>query len=197
MRSFRSEVGCALAVLIVLCLAVTCVLASADLDGDVDYTDLVGFVSCLNGPGQTPASGCTASADLDSDADVDLLDCSVLQATFTGKRVRALIPEKRYTFDLIAMHDPESDGFDGDCTGCHVDRVDEVALDGVTPTAHSRMLNALGRADWLCVACHRGVDFVNQSSGGLRQQVSLAENACVECHNQDSSPEIPHFFVRP
>ena len=56
--------------------------ADLDRDGDVDVDDYTLFAACLNGPGSSPAGGCTVDADFDGDTDVDLGDFAVFQAQF-------------------------------------------------------------------------------------------------------------------
>lgn len=167
-----------------------------DHDRDVDLTDFVVFRNCLNGPHGLPAESCAADMDSDQDGDVDLRDVAVLQLQFTGGRVFAPLPSKHIGFDLIGIHDEASENYNGDCLGCHADRLHEVALDGVTPTAHSQMLRTFGGADWLCVACHSRLDFLTQSASNLREQVNMEEAGCVSCHNQDAAPGLPQFYVR-
>ncbi|UCG17214.1 MAG: lamin tail domain-containing protein [Phycisphaerales bacterium] len=58
-----------------------------DLDDDVDLTDLVKFIACMNGPDvSTPPGGCTLNefglADLQWDNDVDLGDFAEFQMVF-------------------------------------------------------------------------------------------------------------------
>lgn len=165
-----------------------------DGDGDVDLVDFGVLRSCWVGPDMPPSLGCSATADFDGDADVDLEDFSAFQTDFTGPRVRASIPAKHIDLELIGIHD---EAFKNEtCIVCHADRLNEVALDGVTPTAHSRMLRKFGGAAWLCLACHSRLDFLTQSASNLREQVDLEESACTSCHNQDAAPGVPQFYVR-
>jgi hypothetical protein len=167
-----------------------------DHDHDVDSIDFVVFRNCLNGPNRLPAEGCASDVDSDLDGDVDLFDFADLQQEFTGKRVPAALPGKHMGFDLIGIHDDASENYNGDCLGCHADRLYEVALDGVTPTAHSQMLHKFGGSDWLCAACHSRFDFLTQSASNLRKQVSLDETGCTSCHGQIAVPGAPQFYVR-
>ena len=179
-------------------LSVSWSAASRDLDGDgdVDLVDFSAMRSCWGGPNLPPAPGCAATADFDGDADVDLKDFSALQEDFTGKRVRASIPAKHIDLELIGIHDEESGNYNRDCLGCHADLLNEVALDGVTPTAHSQMIRAFGGADWLCLACHSRFDFLTQSASNLREQVDIEETGCTSCHGQHAAPGVPQFYVR-
>ena len=172
--------------------------ASRDLDGDgdVDLVDFGVLRSCWGGPDMPPSPGCAATADFDFDGDVDLKDFCALQTDFTGQRVRASIPAKYIDLELIGIHDEASENYNGDCLGCHADRLNEVALDGVTPTAHSRMLRQFGGAAWLCVACHSRLDFLTQSASNLREQVDMEETGCTSCHGQNAAPGVPQFYVR-
>lgn len=118
-----------------------------------------------------------------------------------GVKVPAALPAKSIGFELIAIHDPASGQYNGNCVGCHGARVNEVALDGVTPAAHSRMqFGFLGQGNERCVACHRNPpDFLSYSAGGLREPVNLerelrAESSCTSCHSGDGDLA---FYVRP
>ena len=53
-------------------------------DHTVGLSDHVSFVSCVTGPGQDFAPGCSC-ADATGDRDVDLADFAVFQTTFTGQ----------------------------------------------------------------------------------------------------------------
>ena len=196
-----SKLSVAVTGMAVLALAASGVAPSGDYDadGDVALGDYSYFETCLSlsGPGTDPQiQECIDAFDFGPDGDIDLADFGGFQVAFTGRRDPVIIPPKTLSFDQIGIHDFYSENFDDDCIGCHTDRLYEVALDGVTPTAHNQMLRVLGQAPWLCLSCHREVDFTSQSAANLRRQVSLEENACTACHNQDSSPDIPHFFVR-
>lgn len=59
--------------------------AKGDLndDGNVDLGDLSAFLDCLDGPDVAVEASC-ARADFDNDADADLKDIALLQATFQG-----------------------------------------------------------------------------------------------------------------
>ncbi len=177
---------------------------TGDYDGDgiVGLVDYAYLAECLlaSGPTVPPSSPeCVDTFDFDPladpDGDVDLRDVARFQNIFGWDGVQPPIRGKHLTYDNIAIHDPYSPGYDGDCIGCHGKRLHEVAMDGVTPTAHAQMLAVLGSAEWLCVACHRNVDFRSESGANVRKQVSLEENACTSCHD-GSSPEVPQFYVR-
>ena len=55
-----------------------------DGDGDVDLSDLEGFVSCLTGPAETIVWPLCSNHDADVDNDVDLRDFAGFQEAFTG-----------------------------------------------------------------------------------------------------------------
>lgn len=116
-------------------------------------------------------------------------------------KVLPSVPAKSIGFDLLAIHDPTSDQYDGNCIGCHGERTNEVALDGVTPAAHSVMqFQFLGQGNERCVSCHRKPpDFLSYSSGGLRELVNVerdlaAESSCTSCHSGGGNLA---FYVRP
>jgi hypothetical protein len=108
------------------------------------------------------------------------------------------LPGKTIEFDLIAIHDPDSDSFDANCTdaACHGDRHSELAMDGATPAAHGTMLTLFPEGNDRCFACHtNGPNFLTHSAGALRQQVDLEVGGCAlrPCHG----PSSPHpFYVR-
>ncbi len=111
------------------------------------------------------------------------------------------LPAKSIGFNLIAIHDPMSSQYNDNCIGCHGDRTNEVALDGVTPAAHSVMqFRFLGQGNERCLSCHRNLpDFLSYSAGGLREPVNVerdlaAESSCTSCHSDGGSLS---FYVRP
>jgi len=56
-----------------------------DNDGDIDLTDFAVFAYCLQGPGDTFATGhMCLEMDGDGDYDVDLADFALMQTIFTG-----------------------------------------------------------------------------------------------------------------
>jgi len=118
-------------------------------------------------------------------------------------KVVVSLPAKHIGLDLIGIHDPDSSQYNADCIGCHGDRTNEVALDGVTPAAHSTMLGAIAFADTpilvsfgegnaRCIACHGGrVDFLSFSGGKLREPVNTEH--CAHCHSTGNLK----FYQRP
>ena len=101
----------------------------------------------------------------------------------------ATIPAKEIELNLIGIHDSDSASFNGNCVGCHGDRTDEVALDGVTPTAHAKMLTLFGSENDRCVSCHDpGPDFFAYSAAALREQVDIT--SCSSCHGAGQSIEF-------
>ncbi len=109
------------------------------------------------------------------------------------------LPAKNIGYDLIGIHDPGSARYDGNCIGCHGDRTNEVALDGVTPAAHSTMqFGFLGTGNERCVSCHKSApDFLSYSAGGLGELVNVErdlalESSCTSCHSSGNLA----FYVR-
>ncbi len=109
------------------------------------------------------------------------------------------LPAKNIGYDLIGLHDPGSARYDANCIGCHGERTNEVALDGVTPAAHSTMqFGFLGEGNARCVSCHQNApDFLNHSAGGLRKLVNVerdlaADSSCTSCHSSGNLA----FYVR-
>lgn len=93
------------------------------------------------------------------------------------------------TWNLVAIHDKSSSGYNSDCISCHGDMSDETSLSSSVQAIHPRMCpyvyQAAGEAsntttNAVCAYCHVSVDFVGGSAGNLRKQVA-AEN-CISCH---------------
>jgi hypothetical protein len=105
----------------------------------------------------------------------------------------APLPSKTVSLDLVGIHDLYSQYYNGNCIGCHGDRATEVALDGRTPTAHSRMLSLFNRGNRRCVSCHGGADFLGYSNGGLREPVDMEATECFVCHGKGL---IPEFYAK-
>jgi hypothetical protein len=96
-------------------------------------------------------------------------------------------PSDSISLSLIGTHTPGSDDYDDDCIGCHGNRLNEVALDGKTPTAHATMKAAFGTGNARCLACHSGgTDFLSYSALGLRRQVDVV--SCLICHGVGDDP---------
>ncbi len=116
-------------------------------------------------------------------------------------KVTVGLPAKSIGLDLVGIHDSGSQYYNADCISCHGDRTNEVALDGVTPAAHSTMLfRSWGEGNARCASCHRDrADFLSYSAGGLREPVNVERNigaagSCTYCHSGDWSLG---FYVRP
>ncbi len=173
------------------------VMASIDPDSDIDLADFAAMLDCLAGPGATPGASCTMDADLSGDGDVDLADYAALQLAFTGVLVPPAIPAQFVSLDLIGVHDPGSEQYDGDCVACHAAMTNEVAMDGITPTAHSQMLVMIPYVgNERCLVCHGPrTDFVSYSTGGLRKQVNLELAECTWCHGSWTGDLA--WYVRP
>jgi hypothetical protein len=104
----------------------------------------------------------------------------------------APVPIKNVSLSMISWHDPQSQKFMRNCVACHGTRTQERALDGVTPTAHSLMLNFYGGGNDRCLTCHyngpkySGPDFLTHSGGALRKQVNYEVTGCTACHAKGS-----------
>lgn len=177
-----------------------------DRDGDVDLLDYQAFEACFRNSGPTTPLGaefqaCIDAYDVDADNDLDMRDLASFLITFTGRRVPARIPAQYLTMDTIGIHDSGSLFYDGDCIGCHGPRVDEVALDGVTRVAHSKMIMFLTDGAFptneACIYCHQvDIDFLTMSAGGLRKQVDIWGAECALCHIVGGPPDTPRFYER-
>jgi len=92
-------------------------------------------------------------------------------------------PSKTISLNLIGIHDSGSAAYNTNCVGCHGDRLNEVALDGKTPSAHSTMQGIFGTGNKRCLKCHTpGPDFLSHSAGGLREPVDIIKANCTTCH---------------
>ncbi len=133
---------------------------------------------------------CTTTGDC-----CDGLECNGGTCGVPASGTQAAIPAKQIELNLIGIHDPDAESYNGNCVGCHGDRTDEVALDGVTPTAHATMADLFGEGNDRCIACHNGgpnfFDFAygsgDASAGGLREQVDMEEENCGACHGANAA----------
>jgi len=146
------------------------------------------------------SSACAAEGDACTDTNgcCDGLTCTDgVCATPPPANVPAL-PSKTIELDLMAIHDQNADGFNGNCIGCHGDRTNEVALDGHTPAAHAVMLSFFGTGNDRCIACHEhGPNFYDYragfgalSRGALGEQVDMAGVGCASCHGANATPSF-------
>lgn len=147
---------------------------------------------CPAGP--PPGTECAAATEACTASDdcCDGLTCTAGVCAQPPPDNAAALPAKTIGFDLIGIHDPDSGDFDANCTAsaCHPGRTDEVALDGVTPSAHATMVAQFPQeGNDRCIACHSGgPDFVTRSAGGLREQVNMEQVGCAlgPCHGPNS-----------
>ncbi len=72
--------------------AMTCPVADADGDGDVDISDFGRFQLCFNGANRPPTQAGCDDADFDDDNDVDLADYQFFQACYNGPNNPAACP---------------------------------------------------------------------------------------------------------
>jgi hypothetical protein len=130
-----------------------------------------------------PATQCSAAGEACTNRDgcCDGLACTAGVCTEPPPANVAAIPAKTIGFDLIGIHDPDSAGYNGNCIGCHGDRSEEVALDGVTPSAHATMASLFGSGNARCLSCHgSGPNFLTRSAAALVEQVEIS--SCAQCH---------------
>ena len=118
-----------------------------------------------------------------------------LRVVTTGGVGTAPIPLKTISLTLIGWHDLDGDKFMADCIACHGTRTQERALDGVTPTAHSLMLDYFNPGNDRCYSCHYnwpggGPNFLTHSAGALRKQLNYEVNECTDCHVKGSYLEL-------
>lgn len=109
------------------------------------------------------------------------------------------LPSQTLSLDLIGIHDLQSSAYNGDCISCHGDRLNEKALDGVTPAAHSTMRTLFGSGNERCISCHQtgshaaapaGPDFLTWSAASVRKQVSIVLSDCANCHRKGKPLEF-------
>lgn len=90
--------------------------------------------------------------------------------------------------NVLAVHDPDSDSFDGDCVKCHGSKEASAALHPDLPNAHAAMFAVAPYSGKTgserCVMCHTKVDLEAGSGGDLRKQVSV--KSCAPCHGPGS-----------
>lgn len=144
-----------------------------------------------------PPTECAAATEVCASTEdcCDGLTCTAGVCTEPPPANAAALPAKTIALDLMGIHDPESDAYNGNCTGCHGDRTDEVALDGVTPAAHATMAGFFGEGNDRCTACHNGgPNFYNfalgsgsLSRGALREQVDMDAVNCAGCHGASAA----------
>lgn len=145
-----------------------------------------------NGICASENEACASSADCCADLACDDGVC----VAGSTEPPRPALPAKTIGYELIAIHDPDSGSYNGDCIGCHTDRTTEVALDSVTPAAHSTMSPFFGTGNRRCTKCHQsGPDFLAMSAGGLRKQVDMERANCAGCHGVVAPTGAPTFYL--
>ena len=133
---------------------------------------------------------CASNADCCADL---ACDDGVCVAESTGPP-RLALPAKTIGYELIAIHDSDSESYNGDYIGCHTNRTNDVALDGVTAAAHSTMLGFFAEGNDRCMRCHgSGPNFLTASAGGLREQVDM--EACAAYHGAQPIPGATALYA--
>lgn len=153
-------------------------------------------LTCSDGVCIMPTA-CASAGETCTDADdcCEALECVGGTCGPPPSGTQAAIPAKQIELDLIGIHDPNSDAYSDNCIGCHGDRTDEVALDGVTPAAHATMAGLFGEGNDRCIACHGGgpnffgfaTGAGSFSAGALREQVDMEEVDCAVCHGPNAA----------
>lgn len=148
-------------------------------------------------PSVMPPDECAAEAEACTNTDdcCEGLVCAADTCVTPDTGNMSVLPAKSIGLDLMGIHDPESDVYNGDCIGCHGDRRDEVALDGVTPAAHATMASFFGTGNDRCISCHNdGPNFFDVaagagtlSRGALREQVDMDAVNCAACHGANAA----------
>lgn len=101
--------------------------------------------------------------------------------------------------NIQAIHDSTSAQYNSDCLSCHRDITQRTTLDPKIKDAHSVMMPLVpgfsattGPTNQNCNFCHKGADFKEHSSAGIRKEVD-AEN-CVLCHGP--SGPAKKFYIQ-
>jgi hypothetical protein len=132
--------------------------------------------------------------------------------TFSGPSKRfkyytLVKPDPDTTQNLFAVHDPTSGQFDGDCIGCHADKINAKSADpkGKIFSYHGLHIPVsldVGKvkpedvtsSDCTTGECHGSTggrtDLIDRSAGSLRKNVWPI--VCVGCH-QDNGPGVKLF----
>ncbi len=96
-------------------------------------------------------------------------------------------PEGTPPVNLVAIHDPDSPGYNGNCLSCHEAVLRQTSKDPRVPHIHQEMIVYTpgfnprhGVTNAVCVQCHRATDVRDGSAAGLRVQVD--RKICALCH---------------
>jgi cytochrome c553 len=91
------------------------------------------------------------------------------------------------TPNLVAIHDPNSPSYTGNCLTCHEAVLRQTSKDPRVPHIHQEMIVYTpgfnprhGVTNAVCVQCHRSTDVRDGSAAGLRVQVD--RKICALCH---------------
>lgn len=114
-----------------------------------------------------------------------------LTLTLFGALISAQSPK-----NLVALHDPQSPSYDGQCLKCHKSVLTTPSLDPRIASFHQAMLPYTpgysprkGPQDTNCIFCHRNaVDFDQESGSSLRRNVNV--EACIYCHGRSGPGPI-------
>lgn len=180
-----------------VCVATTTCAAEGEACDNVD--ECCDGLTCSAGACVEPTTCAAATEACTETADCcEGLTCTEGVCTEPPPPNTAAVPAKTIGLDLMGIHDPDSEAYNDNCIGCHGDRGDEVALDGVTPAAHATMAAFFGTGNDRCIACHNGgpnfynftSGFGSLSKGALREQVDMASVGCANCHGANATPSF-------
>jgi hypothetical protein len=97
--------------------------------------------------------------------------------------------------NFIALHDSSSDQYEKHCLDCHADVLAQQSLDSSIPVFHVAMIPFVPgkKNEERCAWCHRSVDLVQKSNGGLRRHVDA--DLCRLCHGPDGPAEKKFYLT--
>jgi hypothetical protein len=87
--------------------------------------------------------------------------------------------------NFVAMHNPESSRYRGDCGTCHLDKIRNTSLAPDIKSFHAMKVELfLGNEhpELACRVCHKGADLIEFSQAATRKQSS--PDTCALCHSR-------------
>lgn len=87
--------------------------------------------------------------------------------------------------NFLAMHNPQSSRYRGDCGTCHLDKIQNASLQPNIKSFHAMKVELfLGNEhpEVACQVCHKGADLLEFSQASLRKQSS--PDTCALCHSR-------------
>ncbi|MBI4875656.1 MAG: hypothetical protein HY822_13565 [Acidobacteria bacterium] len=106
------------------------------------------------------------------------------QASFPTERSTIYVPALP-GINFLAMHNPDSARYRGDCGTCHLDKIRNTSLAPNIKSFHAMKVELfLGNEhpELACRVCHKGADLIEFSQAALRKQSS--PDTCALCHTR-------------